>query len=120
MEVSPYRDAQVKSNFAWTKAQRQWTRRDGGILVAEGEIWHAIQYFINGTIQDSAIDLYNMIDEQVEGIHYGDVEKAWGLWQDSGLSRAVLSQNVQWVGRKPIMLPGEALHLIMQCVMDFS
>ena len=110
--------AQVKSNFTWSEEQRRWTRKDGGILVAESEILHVIQYFIRGTTQDSAIDLYDTIHKQVEGVYYGDVEKAWELWQDSGLSRVEFSQAVQWVGQKPIKLQGEAAYLIIQCVMD--
>ena len=79
-----------------------------------------IQYFVKGTAQASAIDLCNMIDEQVEGVYYGDVHKAWRLWQDSGLSRAEFSKSVRWVGRKPIKLPGKALHLTVQSVLNLS
>ena len=73
-----------------------------------------------GTVQASAIDLCNMIDEEVEGVYFGNVHLAWRLWQDSGLSRVEFSQGVRWFGRAPLKLPGRALYLIMQCVMDLS
>ena len=61
-----------------------------------------------------------MIDKQVGGVYYSDVDKAWGLLQDSGLSRVEFSKSVRWVGRKPIKLSGRTLYLIMQFVMDLS
>ena len=111
--LSPYRKDQVKSIFTWSEAQRRWTRKDGGILVAETEIWQVVQYFIKATVQVSAIELCNTIDERVEGIYHGDVDKVWRLWKNSGLSRAEFSQNAQWIGRKPLKLSGKALHPIM-------
>ena len=85
--LNPFREAQAKSIFIWSVFRGSWTRKDGGMLVAEGEIWVAIRYLRNDTSQASTIEIYNKLLEQVEGVDHGDVQKVWMLWKDGGLSR---------------------------------
>ena len=86
----------AKSQLVWNTARGRWYRRNGVLLVLEGELWRVILFYLRKGNTYSATELYDMMIQEVEGLDQRDVIQVWQIWQKTGLNRTDFTQGVQW------------------------
>lgn len=86
----------AKSQLVWNTKRGRWYRRNGVLLVLEGELWRVILFYLRKGNTYDANSLYEAIIQEVEGVERRDVVQVWQIWSKSGLNRTDFTQGVQW------------------------